>query len=463
MRVMIRGLEAWRRRSGSSFSRKRIRLRARRAWRMTIIVLGSLAGGLAAVWFAKFCDLGLAFHHDVVRKIPWLPYVVLPAGMALATWLTLKLAPAAAGSGIPQVIAAAEEAGPDNPGDEKTSLRTALVKIVLTALLLACGASVGREGPTVQVVAAILFAFTSRLHGGPSRRALLIAGGAAGVAAAFNTLIAGVVFAVEELAKGFDRRNNSIIILVVVVAGAASYAFAGDYAYFGSLRGSTALLSAWMVAPVIGVVCGVTGGLFARAVAAVIGPRPNAVGLFRRKRPIVFATGCGLIAALAAWASGGLSFGVGYDSTTALLAGDGAGAQSWSLAAWRWISTLAASICGAPGGLFAPSLAIGAGLGSAVDQVLPWVQGRDVVVLGMAAYLAGVVQAPLTSAVILMEMTRDPGLVGPLMLSTLMARAISSRIMREPLYHVLAGAWRRRVGRPGRRAARTVETPTQPA
>lgn len=441
---MIRGFTAWRRRSGSSFSRKRIRLRARRAWRMSIIVLASVAGGLAAVWFAKLCDVGIAFHQDIARAAPWLAYLLLPAGMALAAWATLSIAPAAAGSGIPQVIAAAEQAGPDNPGDEKTSLRTAAVKVVLTALLLACGASIGREGPTVQIVAAILFAFTSRLRGGPSRRALLIAGGAAGVAAAFNTLIAGVVFAVEELAKGFDRRNNSIIILVVVVAGAAAYALAGDYAYFGGLRGSTALASAWLVAPVIGVTCGIAGGLFARAVAAVIGPRPNGIGRFKTARPIVFAAGCGAVAAFAAWASGGLSFGVGYDSTAALLAGDGAGQQSWSLAAWRWVSTLAASICGAPGGLFAPSLAIGAGLGSVVDQFAPWVQGRDVVVLGMAAYLAGVVQAPLTSAVILMEMTRDPGLVGPLMLSTLISRAVSSRIMREPLYHVLAAAWRRR-------------------
>lgn len=444
---MIRRLTAWSRRNGSGFSAKRIRLRARRAWRMTIIVLASLAAGLAAVAFAKLCDAGIAFHTDVIRSVPWLPYVLLPAAMAAGTWLTLRIAPAAAGSGIPQVIASADEARFGGAGDERTSLRTAAVKVVLTAMLLTCGASIGREGPTVQVAAAILFAMTSGLRGGPSRRALLIAGGAAGVAAAFNTLIAGVVFAVEELAKGFDRRNNSIIILVVVIAGAASYAFAGDYAYFGSLRGSTALASAWLVAPVVGVVCGVSGGLFARALAAVIGPRPNAVGRFRAARPLVFAAGCGLLASLAAFASGGLSFGVGYDSTTALLAGEGGGHQSWSLAFWRWVSTLAASVCGAPGGLFAPSLAIGAGLGAAIDQITPWVQGRDVVVLGMAAYLAGVVQAPLTSAVILMEMTRDPGLVGPLMLAALTSRAVSSRIMREPLYHQLAAAWRRRPGR----------------
>jgi H+/Cl- antiporter ClcA len=85
---------------------------------------------------------------------------------------------------------------------------------------------------------------------------------------------------------------------------------------------------------------------------------------------------------------------------------------------------------------------VGAAIGSTAHELFPALGGRELIVLGMAAYLAGVVQAPLTSAVILMEMTRDPALVGPLMLSTLVARAISARIMREPLYHALAGGWR---------------------
>ena len=85
----------------------------------------------------------------------------------------------------------------------------------------------------------------------------------------------------------------------------------------------------------------------------------------------------------------------------------------------KWVANLAAAATGAPGGIFSPSLATGAGIGGAIGQSIPFAASRDSVVLGMAGYLSGVVQAPLTSAVILMEMIRDPGLVGPLMACTL--------------------------------------------
>jgi H+/Cl- antiporter ClcA len=409
---------------------------------MLIIVAASILGGLAAVLFAKLCDASIVFHRTVIQQASLLSYALLPVGFVLCAWLVRRIAPAAAGSGIPQVIAASEARAGASRQDPRVSLLTALMKVLGTALMLVCGAAVGREGPTVQVVAAIMFAVCAHLRGGPSRRALLVAGGAAGVAAAFNTLIAGVVFAVEELAKGFDRRTNAIVILVVVVAGAASYALAGDYAYFGDLSGVTAVAPAWMLAPVMGVACGGAGGLFARCLAGVIGPRANFVGVWRGAHPLVFAGLCGLAASGAAWASGGLSFGAGYEATRQLLISPDVGGV-WT-AVWRWVATFAASASGAAGGLFAPSLAVGAAIGSTVHELFPALGGRELIVLGMAAYLAGVVQAPLTSAVILMEMTRDPALVGPLMLSTLVARAVSSRIMREPLYHVLAGSWRER-------------------
>src|SRR6185312_2045702 len=119
------------------------------------------------------------------------------------------------------------------------------------------------------------------------------------------------------------------------------------------------------------------------------------------------------------------------------------------LAIWKFLANLAAAVCGAPGGLFSPSLATGAGIGAAFARIGLPIAGRDAVVLGMSSYLSGVVQAPLTSAVILMEMTREPGLVGPLMLASLAARWSSSLMMREPLYHLLSRSWRLETARPG--------------
>jgi H+/Cl- antiporter ClcA len=146
------------------------------------------------------------------------------------------------------------------------------------------------------------------------------------------------------------------------------------------------------------------------------------------------------VAAVVAVASGGLTFGAGYDGAKSLLI-DHPG-RGFSFALWKFIATLAASVAGIPGGLFSPSLATGAGIGAAFARLGFAIPGRDAVVLGMTGYLSGVVQAPLTSAVILMEMTRDPGLVGPLMLSALTGRWITGMIQPEPLYHALSWNWR---------------------
>ena len=428
--------------------------------RTAIIVAVAVVGGLAAALFARLCDEAMRAHTELYHLARWPTLLLLPAGFALAASLTRRFAPEAAGSGIPQVIAAAEQRWRGRWDGQRVTLRTAAWKAVLTSALLVCGASIGREGPTVQIVAGIVRALTRGLKGGPGRRAMIIAGGAAGVAAAFNTPIAGVVFAVEELAKSFERRTHATVILVVVVAGFASYALQGDYAYFGTFSGSSTLGSAWIAAPLIGVTGGVLGGVFSRLLATVIGPGDNPIAAWRRRHAVVFAFACGLVAMAAAFLSGGLTFGAGYNEAKSLLQ-DHPG-MGLNLAFSKFIASLAASASGTPGGIFAPSLATGAGIGAAFARSGLAFAGRDCVVLGMTSYLSGVVQAPLTSAVILMEMTRDPSLVGPLMLAALVARWSSGLIMPEPIYHVLAANWRLprddQTGPPdGTDATRTVE------
>ena len=416
-------------------------LRLRAALRTGRVVAVAVLAGAAAALFARLCDAAMAIHARWFALSPWATLALLPIGLAVGAWLTRRFAPEAAGSGIPQVIAAADHRWGGRWGGQRVTLKTAAWKVVLSAAMLLCGASIGREGPTVQVVAGIMRSLTRGLRGGAGRRAMIVAGGAAGVAAAFNTPIAGVVFAVEELARGFERRTHTTAILVVVAAGFTAYALQGDYAYFGQMTGA-ALGSAWIAAPIIGLAAGFCGGLFARALIALIGPdAANPIARFRRLRPVLFAGLCGLVAVACALISGGVTFGAGYNEAKSLLQDHpGRGA---SLAVFKAIASLAASASGAPGGIFAPSLATGAGIGAMFSRMGLLVGGRDAVVLGMTGYLSGVVQAPLTSAVIVMEMTRDPGLVGPLMLAALLARWVSSLVMPEPLYHVLSRAWRR--------------------
>jgi H+/Cl- antiporter ClcA len=415
-------------------------LRVRRAVRTTWIIAVAVITGVAASLFARLSDLSMHAHDQIWRASPLVAYLLLPLGFAAGAWLTRRFAPEAAGSGIPQVIAAAAQRWTGRWGGQRVTLKTALWKVALGAAMLVCGASLGREGPTVQVSAGLMRGLTRGLKGGPGRRAMIIAGGAAGVAAAFNTPIAGVVFAVEELAKSFDFRTNTNVILIVVISGLAAYAMQGDYAYFGVLNGEGSLTSAWMAAPVLGLVGGALGGLFARSLAFLIGPGSNPVANWRRSHPVLFALGCGFIAAGVALASGGLTFGAGYAEAKSLLQdhpGRGAG-----FAIAKFVATLVASAAGVPGGLFSPSLATGAGIGAAFVRLGFATAGRDAVVLGMTSYLSGVTQAPLTAAVIVMEMTRDPGLVGPLLLAALLARWASGWVQPEPLYHALSWNWR---------------------
>ncbi len=440
------GLSFFDQRNRTNRERLAGRLHARRIWRTTWIVAVAVLCGLSAALFARLCDAAMVAHARLFAAVRWPTLLLLPVGFGVATWLTRRFVPEAAGSGIPQVIAAAEQRWHGRWGGQRVTLRTAAWKVVLSACLLACGASIGREGPTVQVVAGIMRTLTRGLKGGPGRRAIIIAGGAAGVAAAFNTPIAGVVFAVEELAKSFERRTNTTVILIVVISGFAAYALQGDYAYFGVLHGTTSLTPAWIAAPVIGVVGGMLGGLFSRLLATLIGPGDNPVARWRRAHPVLFAVGCGTVGAVIALVSGGLTFGAGYDEAKALLQGHPGQGITFGVA--KFFATLAASASGAPGGIFAPSLATGAGIGAAFAHLGLGVASRDAVVLGMTSYLSGVVQAPLTSAVILMEMTREPGLVGPLLLAALLARWASGLVMPEPIYHLLSRAWRLSPNRP---------------
>ncbi len=146
-------------------------------------------------------------------------------------------------------------------------MRIAVGKIVLTLLALATGASAGREGPTVQVGASVMSS-VGRIAGG-RYQGLILAGSAAGVAAAFNTPLAGIVFAIEEMSRSFEQRTNGLVLTAVIVAGIASLALAGDYTYFGHTSASLTRIEDWAAVPLCGILGGLMGGLFSWSVVAV--------------------------------------------------------------------------------------------------------------------------------------------------------------------------------------------------
>jgi len=316
-------------------------------------------------------------------------------------------------------------------------MKSALGKLLGTTTLLLVGGSAGREGPTVQVSAALMVAVHRWLRV-PVTAGVIIAGGAAGVAAAFNTPLAGVAFAIEELASAFEQRLAVLVMAVVMIAGVVSLGLSGDYVYFGAMAQRLPLSDLFVLAPLAGLVGGVAGGLFSRALIGMAFSQ-NALLVRVRAHPILLATGCGLVVALTGLATNGSSWGTGYDTTKLLLAG---GDASLLFGPGKFVSTLATALSGAPGGIFAPSLSVGAGVGQLLAagyaEIGPGNAPGAIVVLGMIGYFTGVVRAPLTASIIIMEMTADRTMVLPLFATALIADWASAKVCKAKLYHTLA-------------------------
>lgn len=419
---------------------------------------GALALGLAAIVFARAGEAAQDLFGRLSRAWPYAPLALTPALFIAVTWATRLYCAPARGSGIPQVMAAAE-APSHKLIAPLLSLRTAGAKFLGTLGMLLAGGSVGREGPTVQISAAIMVAVHKALRV-PVSSGVIIAGGAAGVAAAFNTPLAGVAFAIEELASAFEQRLALLVMLAVMTSGLVSLALSGDYVYFGAMSEHVPIVPALVAALVTGVAGGLTGGLFARALSRFGEIDTGWIGAMRA-RPVLLAGGLGLLVAVIGILTHGLTWGTGYGTTRGLLTGGDASA--WFGPA-KFVTTLATALSGAPGGIFAPSLSVGAGLGQLAGALFPPDYSGAVAMLGMIAYFAGVTRAPLTAVIIVMEMTADRAMILPLFAAALVADHVSAQVCPEKLYHTLSHPFRVHPHHPAPKpAAQTPPAPAAPA
>ncbi|WP_179106896.1 chloride channel protein, partial [Variovorax sp. KK3] len=245
----------------------RAELSGGRRWLDRAIVLAyAVVAGLLVVGLTMAGDRAFALFERLYDAQPWALLVWTPALTVVIVWATRRWFPGAAGSGIPQVKAALEPALPPERIGRLVSLRLALAKMVLTVGGLAAGLSIGREGPSVQVAAAVMQHARRWLSPGTviDARALLVAGGAAGIAAAFNAPLAGVLFAIEELYGRFEARASGLIITAIVLAGLVAVAVFGNHSYFGVIRVPYLDWSALVPGVAVTLAAGVAGGLFSR-------------------------------------------------------------------------------------------------------------------------------------------------------------------------------------------------------
>lgn len=399
---------------------------------------GAISVGLVAILFAVSGEWANGIFHKILAISPYLPLLLTPLGLALVVFITRKYFPEAQGSGIPQTIAALDPKESSEIREQVLSLRVAIGKILLTVMGLMFGSSIGREGPSVQIGASIMHKLGSlaRFPKHDLEKGLILAGAAAGVAAAFNTPLAGIVFAIEEMGRSFEEHNSSTILMTVIIAGITSLALLGNYSYFGHTSESLAFGSAWSVVVICGIAGGLLGGAFSRLLIEVNKGLSGRIGPWMRKNPVAFAAACGLVLALIGLASGNTTYGSGYSEAKSLLDGNATLPESYGLL--KMAATVVSYVSGIPGGIMAPSLSAGAGFGANIAHFFTSVPAGAAIILGMVAYFAGVTQAPITAFVIVMEMTDNHEMILPLMAAAFIAKLCSRLICPTPIFHTMA-------------------------
>ncbi|AZY51575.1 chloride channel protein [Bordetella avium] len=434
-----------------------LRRKSRQIGRLSrsIIPLCILLGGAAIVaglslLFTWLADIALAWNARWVGQASWAALIVLPCALAGLRWCTLRFAPNASGSGIPQVMAALS-LPPGNAQTSLVTLRQTLWKMPLAFGGMLAGASIGREGPSVQIGAAVMLAWGNfwkrcgvQLRSFHSNE-LIAAGAAGGLAAAFNAPLAGVIFAIEELGRGTALRWQRLVFTGVLATGLIVVAVSGTNPYLGKFVGAdfSQNIVIWM--GIVGVVNGALGGIFAWLLGkGVVGSAPPRWRDTLRAHPIATAFVMGLIVAVLGLLTSGAVYGTGYHVASGSLSGEAPAQAGFGLA--KIAATVASYWAGIPGGIFTPALTAGAGVG---EQLYQWfgsgADARVLVLFSMAAFLAAATQAPLTASVIVMEMTGSQSMLFGLLITSLLASATSRQFSPHAFYHLAAGQFRQQV------------------
>ncbi len=412
-------------------------------WRLDLracawAAIGGLLCGVVAVLFRLALSNAEAAHQRLLAWVATMPagtWVLVPVlfgiGAGIAGWLVVRFVPEASGSGIPHV----EEI---LAGNETMRWQRLLpVKFLGGILALGSGLSLGREGPTVQMGAAIADAI-ARLGRAdvPLRHAILAAGAGAGLTAAFNAPLAGFVFVVEELRRPlsvFTYTTGLIATLaanVVMIAGlGAAPAFHVDKSHLLPTGGLPLFV-------LMGALAGLLGVVFNRALFAAIDGMAHMPGP-RWGRAVVAGVLAGMLALVVPDA-----ISDGEPVAQAILRGDlPTNPAQWlvMLLGAKLLLTVVSYASGAPGGLFAPLLVLGAALGALTAHVIgvePAV-GTALVIAGMVGAFTGSVRVPITGIVLLLEMTSSQHLVLELTTTGLVAYLVAALVGGRPVYDVL--------------------------
>ena len=412
-----------------------IRLTENQTFAFMALIVG-LVGGLAAVGFHYLIDY---LHEEVFGRIAdwskdlgpfkFMPGIVL--GGLLVGPLVTRAASEARGHGVPEVMEAVNRRG----GRIRT--RVASVKAIASALTISSGGSAGREGPIVQIGSALGSTLARSFRMSDRRQSTFVAAGAAaGIAAIFNAPLAGVFFALEVILRSFTARGFSTVVISAVAANAVWRVLVGDESVLTAEVHQLIHPSELVLYAVLGIVAAVVAVGFVRLLY-LVEDRFDALPVLADLRPAIGAVTVGILGAISIDL-----LGSGLGGIDKALAGEFAFRFLLFLIVAKMLATALTLGSGGSGGIFSPSLFIGALLGSAygeiVNQLFPdsTAPAGAYAVVGMAAVFAAAAQAPMSSIFIVFEMTNDFGLIMPLMAACAAATVAYTAIKKDSIYEV---------------------------
>jgi len=397
----------------------------------------SLITGLVAVLYSKLFNAAEEVTAMIFKFHSWLLFIISPACFVFAWYLVHRFAPYARGSGIPQVMAAIQISSPrtNHIVDKLLGFRIIFIKVLSSLLIALGGGAIGREGPTIQIAASvykIVYQLLPMWWPQIAKRNMIVTGAAAGLAAAFNTPLGGIVFAIEELTRTHFSTYKTAIFSSVIIAGLSAQALLGPYLYLGypKIDGLTAFI--FLGVGLVAMISGLLGSAMSKLILFIFTWKTK----FKfTHHNIVYVAACALIMVFLAVFVNQEVLGSGKEiMQKTLFTADKY--VAWYTPLLRIGGPLLSFTTGAAGGIFAPALGAGASVGSLVAS---WFKVSDadtnmLILAGMVAFLTGVTRSPFTSVILVLEMTDRHNVIFQLILAGMLASLVSVLLDKHSLY-----------------------------
>jgi H+/Cl- antiporter ClcA len=399
--------------------------------------IASVITGLIAVLYSWLFLQAENLTEKVFHWHAWVLFILSPVCFIVAWWMVKRFAPYSKGSGIPQVMAAIEISSPKN--EEKVNkllgIKVIVVKVLSSLTMAVGGAAIGREGPTIQIAASVFRKINQILpQWWPkvAKRNMIITGAAAGLAAAFNTPLGGIVFAIEELTKTHFSYFKTAIFSSVIIAGLTAQGILGPYLYLGYPKMGSISTFIFLGVILVAVISGLSGSIISKIILGILKWKSRFKFNYQH---VIYVVSCALLLV-------GMAYFVSYDAI-----GSGKDIMQrvlftsnkyslWYTPLLRVVGTMLSFTTGAAGGIFAPALGAGASIGSAVSGWfnLSETNTNLLILSGMVGFLTGVTRSPFTSAILVLEMTDRHNVIFHLILAGMVASMVSLLIDKHSLY-----------------------------